>query len=203
MSKIQAISPPLLQHKGLGPLHYFWGIEVARGPKGLFLCQRKYALEIVNECGLLGVKPADFPIEQNHKLALAKGKELEDPTSYRRLIGRLIDLTITRPNLTYVVHILSQFMSAPKKEHMNAARKVVHYIKGTAGQGLLLSENSSLHLVGYYDLEWGACPITRKSLIGYFIKLGNSLISWKTKKQNIVSRSSAEVEYRSLPFSCR
>ena len=100
--------------KDLGPLHYFWGIEVARGPKGLFLCQRKYALEIVNECGLLGAKPADFPIEQNHKLALAKGKELEDPTSYRRLIGRLIYLIITGPDLTYAALNLCQ----PQKKNI-------------------------------------------------------------------------------------
>ena len=120
--------------KDLRPLKYFLGIEVATGPKGLFLCQRKYALEIVDDCGLLGAKPTDFPMEQNHKLALAKGKDLDDPTPYRRLVGRLIYLTITRPDLTYAVHILSQFMQTPKEEHMEAARRVVRYIKGTAGQ---------------------------------------------------------------------
>jgi len=81
--------------KDLGPLKYFLGIEVARGPEGLFLCQRKYALQIIDECGLLGDKPAEFPMETNHKLALAKGHALADVTSYRHLIGRLIYLTIT------------------------------------------------------------------------------------------------------------
>ena len=89
-------------------------------------------------------------------------------------------------------------MQAPKEEHMDAAKRVVCCIKGTVGQGLFLPKNSKLQLVGYCDSDWGACPITRQSLIGYFIKLVNSPISWKTKKQNTVSRSSAEAEYRSL-----
>ena len=97
----------VLKTRELGPLKYFLGIEVARNEKGLFLCQRKYALEIVEECGLLGAKPIEFPMETNHKLALATGKLLSDPTQYRRLVGRLIYLTLTRPELSYSVHILS------------------------------------------------------------------------------------------------
>ena len=96
--------------KDLGVLKYFLGLEVARSPKGIFPCQRKYALEIVDECGMLGSKPVAFPMETNHKLALATDKSLSDPTQYRRLVGRLIYLTITRPELCYAVHILSQFM---------------------------------------------------------------------------------------------
>ena len=83
----------------LGPLKDFLGIEVARNSKGLFLCQGKYALEIADECGLLGAKPIDFSMETNPKLDLANGKKLEDPTQYRRLVGRLIYLIITRLEL--------------------------------------------------------------------------------------------------------
>ena len=108
--------------KDLGPLKYFLGIEVARGPRGLFLCQRKYALEIVEKSGLLGSKPTAFPMEENHKLALAKGNVWDDPSRHRRLVGRLIYLTITRPELCYAVYILSQFIQAPREEHMDAAR---------------------------------------------------------------------------------
>jgi len=96
--------------KDLGPLKYFLGIEVARGPKGLFLSQRKYALEIVDQCGLLGSKPSEFPMEVNHKLALATGPHLVDVGRYHRLVGRLIYLTITHPDLCYAVHILAQYM---------------------------------------------------------------------------------------------
>ena len=111
--------------KDLGPLKYFLGIEVARNATGLFLCQSKYVLEIIEECGLLGAKPVEFPMETNHKLGLANGPLLNDPTQYRRLIGRLIYLTITRPELSYSVHILSQFLHAPRQAHMEAAKRVL------------------------------------------------------------------------------
>jgi len=168
--------------KDLGSLKYFLRIEVARGPNGLFLSQRKYALEIVDECGLLGAKPSDFPMEPNHKLALATGSPLDDSGRYCRLMGRLIHLTTTRPDLCYAVHILSQFIQAPREEHMHAACRVLHSIKGTPDCGLLLQAHNDLRLVSYCDSDWGACPITRRSLTRYLVTLGGSPISWKTKK---------------------
>ncbi|KAK3018667.1 hypothetical protein RJ639_002809 [Escallonia herrerae] len=99
--------------KDLGPLKYFLGIEGARGPRGLFLSQRKYALDILSESCLSASKPAAFPMEQNHGLALVGGPLLSDPGPYLRLIGRLVYLTITRPDICYVVHVLSQFMQSP------------------------------------------------------------------------------------------
>lgn len=99
--------------KNLGPVKYFLGIEIERNPTDIYLCQRKYATDIVEEMGLLGCRPAGSPIDQNHKLALADGDLLGDPETYRRLVGRLICLAATRPDLTYSIHILSQFMHAP------------------------------------------------------------------------------------------
>ena len=112
--------------------------------------------------------------------------------------GRLIYLTITRPELSYAVHVLSQFMQNPNVEHMDAARRVLRYIKGSPGQGLLLKANSSLQVQAYCDSDWGACPLTWHSLTGYFVTLGGSPVSWKTRKQTVVSRSSAEAEYLSM-----
>ncbi|KAJ3704067.1 hypothetical protein LUZ61_007772 [Rhynchospora tenuis] len=184
--------------KDLGQLKYFLGIEIARGPVGLYLSQRKYTLDIIAECGLLGAKPAMTPLEQNHNLGKATGDQMKDPEKYRRLVGKLIYLTITRPELCYAVHTLAQFMHTPIQTHYDAALRVVRYLKKNPGQGIVLRAVSDLQLYGYCDSDWASCPITRRSLTGYFVLLGDSPISWKTKKQHTVSRSSAEAEYRSM-----
>ncbi|KAG7599411.1 Reverse transcriptase RNA-dependent DNA polymerase [Arabidopsis suecica] len=184
--------------KNLGLLRYFLGIEVARNSTGFYLCQRKYTLDLLTTTGVLGAKPVAFPMVQNHKLALAKGKPLIDPTRYRRLIGKLIYLGVTRPELSYAIHILSQFMSQPKEEHWTAALRVLCYLKNTPGQGIFLQANTPLVLTAWCDSDWSSCPTTRRSLTGWFIQLGGSPISWKTKKHDVVSRSSAEAEYRAM-----
>ena len=163
--------------KDLGVLKYFLGIEVARTPTGIFLCQRKYSLDIISETGLLGAKPASFPIEQNQRLAHASGEPLSNPKPYRRLFGRLIYLTVTRPDLAYSVHVLSQFLQEPRQEHWEATLRVVRYLKGSLGQGILLRADSSLSLTGWCDSDWAACPLTRRSLTGWLVFLGLSPIS--------------------------
>jgi len=145
--------------KILGHLKYFLVIEVARNSQGLFLSQRKYALEIIDECGLLGAKPVDFPMEANHKLTLTSGKPLDDLTSYRKLVGRLIYLTITRSKLSYFVHILSQLMQNCKENQMVVAKWVLRNLKGNPWQGLLIRRDSDLLLVVFSDSNWEACNI--------------------------------------------
>jgi len=162
---------------------------------------------LVSNCGLRGSKPASTPLESGVKLTTVDYDEAtgrtDDPlctdvTAYQRLIGRLLYLTTTRPDISFAVQVLSQFMQRPKVSHWEAALRLVKYIKGCPGQGILLSSGPSNQMEAFCDSDWAACPNTRRSVTGYVIKLGNSLISWKSKKQHTVSRSSAEVEYMSM-----
>ncbi|XP_070054266.1 uncharacterized mitochondrial protein AtMg00810-like [Nicotiana tomentosiformis] len=193
--------------KDLGELKYFLGIEMMRFDKGILLNQRKYALELISESGLSGAKPTSSPLEQNLKLTAINydkhmqqtgDNELQDIESYQRLIGKLIYLTITRPDICFAVQLSSQFMQHPKQSHLEAAMRDVRYIKRSPGMGVFLKKGRITRVTAYCDSDWAACPNTRRSVTGYVIKLGESLVSWKSKKQQTVSRSSAEAEYRSM-----
>ncbi|KAI3507425.1 hypothetical protein L1887_22411 [Cichorium endivia] len=184
--------------KDLGPLKYFLGIEVARTEDGMVLSQHKYSMDILSDCGQLGCRPSAFPMEQNLKLGQCHENHKADASLYRRLIGRLLYLQATRPDITYAVNVLSQFVSDPRTDHMNAVLRVLRYLKSTLGQGIFIPKTGGLNLVAYCDADWLGCPYTRRSRTGYLLLLGGAPVSWKTKKQSVVSRSSAEAEYRAM-----
>ncbi|XP_022008266.1 uncharacterized mitochondrial protein AtMg00810-like [Helianthus annuus] len=186
--------------KDLGLLKYFLGIEVIKVTDGVCLSQRKYCMDLLNEYGMSGSKPTSCPIEQNHvltKLTMQESKTV-DVTQYQKLIGKLIYLSHTRPDIAYSVHYLSQFMHKPTETHTQIAFKVLRYLKGAPGTGILFKKGSTFHLTAFADSDWAKCIETRRSVTGFCIFLGNNLVSWKSKKQSVVSRSSAEAEYRSM-----
>ncbi|XP_070054727.1 uncharacterized mitochondrial protein AtMg00810-like [Nicotiana tomentosiformis] len=175
--------------KNLGELKYFLGIEFSRSQKGIIMCQRKYALELVSESGLAGGKPATTPLEFNHKLTSVKfdqlihGKnatddaELADKGKFQRLVGRLLYLTTTRSHIAFIVQVLGQHMHAPKVSHMEAALRVIRYIKTVLRLGLFMPAGRCQQLVAFCDSDWGSCVETRRSVTGYVVKFGEALIS--------------------------
>ncbi|KAJ6951081.1 hypothetical protein NC653_040442 [Populus alba x Populus x berolinensis] len=180
--------------KDLGDLKFFLGIEITRSKKVIYISQHKYALEIIKDSGYLLAMPVEFPMEE---CRLSNKRELlKDPCAYQHLVGRLIYLTITRPDIKYSVHILSRFMHKPRQPHMAAALQVVCYLKLSPSQGLLLYSNNPLHLRAVCDSDWAGCPITHRSTTAYCVFLGNSFISWRTKRQKTISLSSVEAEYK-------
>lgn len=187
--------------KDLGPVTYFLGIEVHRSKAGFFLSQRKYASDVLLEFGMTKAKPLHLPMDIKLKLTADMGDLLPDPSTYQRLIGKLIYLTVTRPDIAFSVQILTQFMQRPTSVHMQNAKRLLRYISGTVTQGILLASTSAAQLTAYCDSDWAGCVSTRKSTSGYCIFLGDSSISWKTKKQTVVARSSAEAEYRSMALT--
>ncbi|XP_054820732.1 secreted RxLR effector protein 161-like [Prosopis cineraria] len=143
-------------------------------------------------------RPSALPMEQHCKLHNDESETKVDASRYRRLVGKLQYLTVTCPDIVYAVNILNQFTSEPKHSHVVAVERVLRYLKCTPGQGILLRSEGNLELEAYCDADWGGCPLTRRSSSGYFISLGGSPMPWRTKKQNVVAKSSAEPEYRAM-----
>jgi hypothetical protein len=184
--------------KDLGPLRYFLGIEVASSSDGYLLTQTKYATDILHRAQLTDDKVVDTPIELHAKFSPSDGVPLADPTEYRELVGCLVYLTVTRPDISYAVHVISQFVCAPRSTHWAALLRILRYVRGTMFQCLHLSSSSALTLMAYADADWAGDPSDRKSTSGYCVFLGDSLISWKSKKQSVIARSTAEAEYRAM-----
>jgi hypothetical protein len=183
--------------KDLGYLKYFLGIEVAFSRKGLFISQRKYTLDLLKETGKLGCKPASTPIDTKHKLNTEDGEPLEDIPQFQRLVGKLIYLTVTRPDISFSVSQISRFMHLPRTPHLEAVNRILRYLKGNPGKGIKMKNNNSNELCGYSDADW-AGSFDRKSTTGFCTFVGGNLVTWKSKKQNVVARSSAEAEYRAM-----
>jgi transposase InsO family protein len=188
--------------KDLGSLTYFLGLEVHRSSSGIFLNQHKYARDLVVIAGLQEAPSVDTPMELHVKLRKEEGDLLADPSLYRKLVGSLVYLTITRPDISFAVQQVSQFLQTPRHLHLTAVRRIIRYVHGTPTRGLFFPASNSTHLAAYSDADWAGCADTRRSITGWCVFLGDALISWKSKKQDRVSKSSTESEYRAMSLAC-
>jgi hypothetical protein len=143
-------------------------------------------------------KPCPTPVDTKPKMSAKSSTPFEDPSLYRSLAGALQYLTFTRPDISYAVQQICLFMHNPMDDHMNALRRILRYIQGTREYGLQLYSSSTSSLIAYTDADWGGCPDTRRSTSGYCVFLGDNLLSWSSKRQPTLSRSSAEAEYRGV-----
>lgn len=182
----------------LGSLSYFLGIEVDHTDDGYYLSQHRYTQELISRSGLTDIRTVATPMELQLQLRPTDGIPLEDPSRYRHLVGSLVYLTVTRPDIAHAVHILSQFVSAPTSAHYGHLLRVLRYLRGTSSRRLFYARSNQLQLHAYTDSTWASDPVDRRSVTGYCLFLGTSLIAWKSKKQTAVSRSSAEAELRAI-----
>ncbi|KAD7117228.1 hypothetical protein E3N88_04496 [Mikania micrantha] len=144
-----------------------------------------------------GCKHAKTPIEQSFVVSgKCKGDEavLDNITGYQKLVGKLIYLSLTRPDISYDVQYLSQYMHAPTTSHLQIGLRVLRYLKSSPGTGVLLSKGNMQNLYAYVDADGAKCPVTRRSVTGFCVFFGNSLVNWKSKKQSIVASLSSDFD---------
>jgi hypothetical protein len=184
--------------KDMGHVRYFLGITVRRTKDGFFLSQSAYAQELLERADMANCNTIATPADTKLKASAAEGKLLVDATTYRSIAGALQYLTITRPDIAYVVQQVCLHMHAPRDVHQTMLKRILRYVKGTTALGVQLRAAPTPTITAYSDADWAGCPDTRRSTSGFCIFLGNSLVSWSSKRQTTVSRSSAEAEYHAI-----
>ena len=182
----------------LGTLSYFFGIQVFVSSDAIHLSKHKYIQDLLLRASLFDCSPTSTPMSPIASLSLYAGDPLPDPTTYRSIVGALQYCTITRPDISFAINKVSQFMHAPTNHHWLAVKRILRYLKGTIQHGLMFQVSSDLSLLCYSDADWASSPDDRKSTSGYCVFFDPNIISWSSGKQRVVSRSSAEVEYHGL-----
>jgi hypothetical protein len=181
--------------KDLGLMHYFLGFEVWQSPERIFLNQGKYTVEILKRFDMLECKPMNTPMEAKLKLLVNTSSELIDSTLYRQIIGSLMYLANTRPDICFAVNTLSQILVEPRHVHLVAAKHVMRYLKGTIDCGLSYDGEHDFTLNGYTDANWAGSVFDRKSNSGCCFSLGSVMILWQSRKQSSTALSTTEAQY--------
>jgi hypothetical protein len=181
--------------KDLGLMHYFFGLEVWQQDGRFFLGQGKYTMEILCRFKMIDSRPMSMLLVMNWRKIDASDSKTIDPIVYRQLIGSLMYLVNTQPNIIFAVNSLSQFMVDPRRVHWIALKHVLRYLRGTVEYGLLYDSNGAVRLESFTDVDWAGCVEDRKRTSGCCFSIGSGIISWFSRKQRSVTLSSAEAEY--------
>ena len=180
----------------LGNMKYFLGIEVSRSKEGISASQRKYVIDLLAETDMLGCHLASTPVEFNCKLGNSGDQVPVDKERYRRLAGKLIYLSHTCSNISFVVNVANQFMQTPYEEHMEAVNKILRYLKTTPGKGLMLRKTDRKTIKVYADSNWVGSVVDKSLTFGHYTFVWGNLVTWRRKKQSDVGSSNVEAEYR-------
>ncbi|XP_057452354.1 secreted RxLR effector protein 161-like [Lotus japonicus] len=186
----------------VGELNYFLGLQVKQMEDSMFISRSKYAKELVKKFGLEGSTHKRTPAATHIKLTKDESGTYVDQSLYRSMIGSLLYLIASRPDIAFSVGVCARYQAAPKESHLIQVKRIIKYINGTVDYEIFYARNSNSNLIGYCDADWAGNADDRKSTPGGCFFLGNNLISWFSKKQNYVSLSTAEAEYIAAGSGC-
>lgn len=186
----------------MGELNYFLGLQIKQTKEGIFINQAKYVKDLLKKFDFEGMKPLSTPMSSSIKIDKDENGKAVDITKYRGMIGSLLYLTASRPDIMYSVCLCARYQSNPKESHLNAVKRIFRYLSGTKNLGLWYPKGTHIDLFSYTDADWAGCTIDRKSTSGTCHFLGFALVSWFSKKQNSVALSTAEAEYISAASCC-
>lgn len=179
----------------MGLLRYFLGIKVEQSGNGIFISQAKYVNEVLERFNMQESKATITPTVMGLKLSKEDNSKDFDPSLYKSMVGSLMYMTATRPDIMYDVSLISRFMERPKEAHWQAAKIILRYVNGTKRFGILYTTLECLDLIGYIDSDWDGSVDDQKSTSGYVFHMGSGAISWASEKQPIVALSTTEEEY--------
>ncbi|GJV33616.1 retrovirus-related pol polyprotein from transposon TNT 1-94 [Tanacetum coccineum] len=185
----------------MGKISFFLGLQISQSPRGIFINQSKYALESLKKYGFDSCDPVDTPMVEKSKLDEDKEGKVVDPSHYHGMIGTLLYLTTSRPDLQFAICMCARYQARPTEKHLNAVKRIFRYLKGTVHRGIWYIKDSSIALTTFADADHAGCQDTRHSTSGSMQLLGDRLVSWSSKRQKSAAISSTEVEYIAL-FGC-
>ncbi|GKA53833.1 retrovirus-related pol polyprotein from transposon TNT 1-94 [Tanacetum coccineum] len=186
----------------MGKISFFLGLQISQSPRGIFINQSKYALESLKKYGFDSCDPVDTPMVEKSKLDEDKEGKAVDPSHYRGMIGTLLYLTASRPDLQFAICMCARYQARPTEKHLNAVKRIFRYLKGTVHRGLWYPKDSLIALTAFADADHAGCQDTRRSTSGSMQLLGDRLVSWSSKRQKSAAISSTEAEYIALSGCC-